>query len=72
MVMWLYKQDKVSYHPPKFGGDRHSDSEDMAVFVCNVISQDHVNQGSCDFIDRIPLVTILLILVTIGTVGLEI
>ena len=37
-----------------FGGNRHSDSEDIVVFVCYMISQDHVIKSSCDLIGRGP------------------
>ena len=42
-VIRLYGQEpiKVSYHPAKFGGHRHTGSEDI-ILVCQVISQDHV------------------------------
>ena len=43
---------KISYHPAKFGGHRLSDSSDIVVLVCQVISQDHVIKGSCDFNGR--------------------
>ena len=33
---------KVSYDPVQFGGDGHSDSRDIIVLVCQVISQDDV------------------------------
>ena len=42
----------VGYHSVKFGGHRHSDSGDMVVSVCHVISQDHVTKESCDIICR--------------------
>ena len=45
---------KVGYHPPRFGGLKPSDSGDIAVLVCHVISQDHVIKESCDFIGRSP------------------
>ena len=32
----------MSYHPAKFGGLRHFDSEDIVISVCHVILQDHV------------------------------
>ena len=46
----------VSYHPAKFGGNRHFGSEDVMVSICHVISQDHVIQASCDFIGGEPLI----------------
>ena len=37
--MWLYGQEviKISYHPAKFGGHRHSGSGDAMCLVCQVI-----------------------------------
>ena len=32
-----------------FGGHRHSDSRDIMVLVCHVISKDQVIKGSYDF-----------------------
>ena len=34
---------KVSYHSGKFGGDKHSGSGNIIVFVCHVTMQDHVS-----------------------------
>ena len=39
----------LGYNPVKFGGCRHSDIEDIVVLVCQVILQDHMIKGSCDF-----------------------
>ena len=38
--MLLYRQEsfKVGFHPAKFGGHRHSDSGDIMLLVCHVIS----------------------------------
>ena len=32
---------KVSYHPEEFGGYSHSDSGDIMLLVCHMISQEH-------------------------------
>ena len=55
-AMWLYRQEaiKVSYHPAKFLGHRYSDSEDIVVSVCHVISKGHLIKDSCDFIGKSP------------------
>ena len=45
---------KVSYHLAKLGGHRDSDSGDIVVLVCDVISLDHVIEGSSEFIGRDP------------------
>ena len=52
--MWVYRQEriKVSCHPVKFSDCSHSNSDDVLVLVCHVISQDHVIKGSCDFMER--------------------
>ena len=52
--MWLYGQDpiKVNYHLVKSGGQRHCRSEDKRVLIYHVISQDHVINGSRDFIGK--------------------
>ena len=54
-MMLLYTQEpiKVGYHPVKFRGHRHPDSRDIVALLCQVISQDHVIKGSCDFVFRI-------------------
>ena len=44
----------VSYHPAKFGGQRHFDRKCMVVFVFHVTLQDHVTNGSRDFIGGVP------------------
>ena len=43
---------KVSYHPDKTCDYKHSDSGHIMVSACIVISQDHVIEGSCDFVSR--------------------
>ena len=35
----------VGHYPAKFGSHGHSDSGDIAVLVCHVISQGHVTKG---------------------------
>ena len=45
---------KVGYHLVRFGGDRHSDSEDIIVSVYHFISQDHEIKESRDFIGSSP------------------
>ena len=49
--MWLYRLEsiKVSYHSTKFGGQWHSVSGDIMVFVYQVILQDHVIKALNDF-----------------------
>ena len=42
----------VSSHSVKSGGDRHYGSEDIIVFVCNVILQEHLSKGLYDFMGR--------------------
>ena len=51
----------VSYTPATFGGERHRGSLDIMVWVCHVISQDHMTKVSSN-----PN------LVAIGTVLMEI
>ena len=41
---------KLSYNLAKFGDHGHSGSEDIMVLVGHVIPQDHMIQGSRDFI----------------------
>ena len=50
-IIWLYGQEriKVDYVPAKFGDHRHSDSGDIMVLICHIISQDHLIKGSWDF-----------------------
>ena len=40
---------KACYHPAKFGGYGYSGSEVIMDLVCHTISQNHMIQGSCDF-----------------------
>ena len=65
---------KASYHSAKFGGHQHCGSGDIVVLVCHVILQDHMINGSCDFMSRSPSreVTILPSLGAIGTLIVEI
>ena len=44
----------MSYHPAKFSGHRHSDSDsrDIMIFVCHVTLQDHVIRAFCGFMVR--------------------
>ena len=46
-------QSKSPPYPTKFDVDRHSVRENIQGFVCNVIQQDHMFKGSCDFMDEI-------------------
>ena len=51
----LYGQSpQESHHSTKFGSYRHFGSGDIVVLVCQVISEDHVIEGSCDFMSRSP------------------
>ena len=56
-VMQLYGQKplKVSHHPTKFGDQRHCGSRDIMVLMCDVILQNRMIEGSCDFMGGIPL-----------------
>ena len=45
---------KLSYHPAKVAGDRHSGSTDITFLVCHMTSQDHVIKGSSDFMGGSP------------------
>ena len=45
---------KVSYHPAKVAGDRHSGSTDITFLVSHMTSQDHVTKGSSDFMGGSP------------------
>ena len=45
---------KVSYHPAKFSGYRHSGSRNIMIFVCHVTLQDHVIKVLCNFMVRSP------------------
>ena len=64
---------KVSYHPANFGGHRQCGSGDIMVLVCHVISQDHLINGSSDFVRRSTSkqVTTLQNLVAIVTLAVE-
>ena len=64
---------KVSYHPANFGGHRQCGSRDIMVLVCHVISQDHLINGSSDFVGRSTSkqVTTLQNLVAIVTLAVE-
>ena len=37
-----------------FGGYKHCGSEDITVLVCQMISQEHVTKGQCNFMARSP------------------
>ena len=52
--MWLQKQEpiKVSYHPAKFGSQKHHGSKDVMILVCYVILSDDVIKKSFDFIGQ--------------------
>ena len=39
----------MSYDPAKFGDHSHLDSDVVMNLVCHLIMQDHVIQGSYDF-----------------------
>ena len=40
-----------SYNPINSGSHRHSGNADIMFSVCHVVSEDHVDKGSCDFVD---------------------
>ena len=44
----------TSHRPTKFGGHRHYGSRDIMVFVCPVILEDQVANGSFDFMGESP------------------
>ena len=50
MTLWV-KPAQVNHRPANFSSHRHWDSRDIMTLVCRVISQDHVIQRSCDFMD---------------------
>ena len=60
---------KANCQLAKFGGHRPCCIEDVMILGCNVISQDHMNDGSCSFMGRSPSrqVTVLPSLVAIGS-----
>ena len=39
-----------SYSPINSGSHRHSGNGDMMFSVCHVVSEDHVDKGSCDLV----------------------
>ena len=45
---------KVCHHLAKFGGHKHCGSGDIILLVYQVILRDHVINGPCDYIGRIP------------------
>ena len=53
MIKALY-DFMVYHHPTKFGGHIHCGGVDITVLVCQVISEDHMMKGSCDFISKDP------------------
>ena len=56
MVMWLYEWKPLSLnrHAFKFGGLTLSGSGAMMFLICQVVLQDPVIKGACDFIGGIP------------------
>ena len=46
--MWFNRQEpiKVSYHPAKFGEQRHCGGGNIIILVCYVILEDRVILGS--------------------------
>ena len=56
------------------GGYMHCGSDDIMILVCHVILQNHVIEGSWDFMDQIPAepITSFLSLVAICTVVINI
>ena len=44
----------VYHHPTKFAGRIHCGGVNITVLVCQVISEDHMMKGSCDFISKDP------------------
>ena len=52
ILVYGRKPIKLGYHLVKFGDHGQSDSDDIAVLLCHVISQDYVIKGSLDFISR--------------------
>ena len=50
-ITWPYGWEHlmVSDYPVKFDGDKHWGVGDIIVLVCHVISENHVLNGSCDF-----------------------
>ena len=43
---------RINYHPGKFGDHRHSDSGDIRVLVCDMISSEQLMKRSCDCMGR--------------------
>ena len=72
-LYWL-KPIRKSYHPGRFGGNKHCGSGYKMILVCNMILQDHLIRGLCEYTGRSPsrLVIILPRLVVIGTVVVDI
>ena len=48
-----YEHIEVSYHPAKFGGNKHSSKGDIMTFVCHMTLKDFVIKTLYDFIDRV-------------------
>ena len=46
MGLFKYESLKVSYHPTKFGGNKHCGSGNAILLICHVISEDHVIKGT--------------------------
>ena len=49
MTLWVAGH-QGNYHPAKYGDNRHYCSGDIMYEICHVISEDHVINGSCDFL----------------------
>ena len=74
--MWLYawKPLIVTHHRIKFNSHKPCGSSDIKYIICDVILQDHVIKGSCDYIEGSSslYVTALLSLVPVVIVVVEI
>ena len=44
----------MNHHTTKLDGDRQSGSGDIMALVCQMISQDHMTEGFCNFMSRSP------------------
>lgn len=44
----------VRHHPTKSGVDRHCDSGNIMGLVCHIVLEEHVIEGSCDFMGKSP------------------
>ena len=54
MKLYGYQPIKMSYHPAKHGGHRHSSSRQIMIFVCHVTLEDHVMRALYDLLVRSP------------------